>query len=239
MPTEIPSAPTYGYVKLFRQIINNEQYKDPICMHLLVHLIITANNRPSKFLGESLPAGARVCTLPVLAQVTGLSIQQIRTQLRKLVLTGTLTDKSTNKFRVITLKKYVNFQTSTGRLTGNQQALTIKEIKKDIRNMHDMSVDTDKSAPALTEIEEYSQKRGSVVSAKRFYDYWSTRNWTNRYGKLMAADWKRYFQAFEKKPLENEVTAGSNACSTPDIMANDMQATPVFRKRKGAHKNGD
>lgn len=77
-------------------------------------------------MGETIPRGSFVTSLDSLAKELGLSVQEIRTALKRLISTGELTSKSTNKYRIITVVNYEMYQQVNKQpnspLTGNQQA---------------------------------------------------------------------------------------------------------------------
>lgn len=132
-----------GFIVIHRKILDWEWYGDTNTVRLFLHCLLKANWKDSRFQGIDIPRGSFVTGLPALSEETGLSIQQIRTCIKHLVLTGELTDKSYSKYRVITVKNY-NLYQDTNRidnrqLTGNQQATnrqltTIEQSNKETNN---------------------------------------------------------------------------------------------------------
>ncbi|MEM6603180.1 MAG: hypothetical protein AAF621_03950 [Pseudomonadota bacterium] len=55
-------------------------------------------------------AGQFVTSIPNLSKATGLSIHQVRKCLRRLNSTGEITEKTTNKYRIITVTNYAKYQ---------------------------------------------------------------------------------------------------------------------------------
>lgn len=103
-----------------------EWYGDPNTMCLFIHLLLTSNYEKKIWHGTEIEAGQKVTSLPDLAEETGLTIQQARTSILKLKSTGEITDKTTNKFRLITIKKWSEYQEvnrqNNSQITGQQQA---------------------------------------------------------------------------------------------------------------------
>ena len=132
-----------GYVKLHRSILDWEWYADLNTRALLMHLMVTVNYRPGRFMGHSVPPGSVVTSLSKLAESCGLSIQQTRTALKRLEATGEVTRQSTGAWTLVTLVNWEKYQgngteptrQSTRKPTGSQQGpntelTTIEEGKK-------------------------------------------------------------------------------------------------------------
>lgn len=83
--------------------------------------------------------GQIVTSIAHLSENTRLSYQQVRTSLNRLKSTGEITSKTTNKYTILTVRKWQDFQGEvTGKTTGyatnnqqtnNKQITTTKEVK--------------------------------------------------------------------------------------------------------------
>lgn len=130
-----------GFVKFDRKIANWRWYHDVNTFKLFFHLIITANYEPKPFENITVQRGQRIASYGTLAEETGLSVRNVRTAIRHLILTGEVTSKSTNKYSVFTIVNYdlyqdnrqTNRQASDKQPTSNRQASDNNErkIKKD------------------------------------------------------------------------------------------------------------
>lgn len=130
-----------GFVKFDRKIANWCWYHDVNTFKLFFHLIITANYEPKPFENITVQRGQRVASYGTLAKETGLSVRNVRTAIRHLILTGEVTSKSTNKYSVFTIVNYdlyqdnrqANRQTSDKQPTSNRQTSDNngRKIKKD------------------------------------------------------------------------------------------------------------
>ena len=98
------------YIKLYEQILNWEWYQDANTFRLFIYLLLKANYKDLEFKGETIHRGQLVTSLPTMAADNALSIRQIRVSLDHLILTGEVTSRSTNKYRVITIVHYDQYQ---------------------------------------------------------------------------------------------------------------------------------
>lgn len=92
-----------GWVKLPRDFLDFEYYKDAQTKAILIHLLLTAEYSPRRLHGVELDAGEALTTVKELAAKTGASTSQTRTALTRLQRAGKIAIKTTNKFSVITL----------------------------------------------------------------------------------------------------------------------------------------
>lgn len=131
-----------GYIKLFRKFTNWEWYKDQNTKDLFLHLLITANHKKKKWQGIEIERGQVITSLQHLVDELGepFTIQKIRTSLKKLENTENITRKSTNKYMLITITKYSDYQdkeekatrkATNEQQTNNKQITTNKNEKND------------------------------------------------------------------------------------------------------------
>lgn len=126
-----------GHIKLFRQILDWEWYTDTNTTRLFIHLLLKANWKDGKFMGYDIPKGSLATSLDSLAKQTGLSIRNIRTSLDKLEKTGEIDKRTTNKFTIINIVNYKEFQdekNKTDKQLTNDRQTTDNNIRKKERN---------------------------------------------------------------------------------------------------------
>ena len=99
-----------GHIKLDRKILEWEWYQNHNVFRLFIHLLLTANHKDGKWQGIVVKRGQVITGLDKLSEFTGLSTMQIRTCFDKLKLTGEITVKVTNKYRIVTICKYDSYQ---------------------------------------------------------------------------------------------------------------------------------
>lgn len=129
------------FIKVYRKFMEWEWYTDVNTKTLFIHCLLRANWKPGRWKGINYNAGEFITSLPSLADESGLSIQQVRTSLDKLISTGEITSKTTDsvtgkkltKNRIITINNWnayqgdnsqVNSQTNSepnSQATGKQQ----------------------------------------------------------------------------------------------------------------------
>lgn len=117
------------FIQLHRRLLNWEWFQDSKVLHVFIYLLLKANHKPEMWQGWQLEPGQRVTSYEKIAESTGLSIQNVRTAIKKLKSTCELTCKSTNKFTLITITNWELYQLtnkkltykSTCNLTNNQQ----------------------------------------------------------------------------------------------------------------------
>lgn len=128
-----------GFIKIHRRMLKWEWFSDVNTTHLFIYLLLVANWEDKKWQGQIIKRGQVVTGLKNLSTSTGLSIQQTRTSLKKLVSTNEITIKSTNKYSVITIEKYGDYQRkneesnkqiTNEQQTNNKQITTTKELKE-------------------------------------------------------------------------------------------------------------
>jgi len=110
-----------GWIKLHRKLLEWEWADNPIVFHLFIHLLLSANHKEKLWRGNKVKKGQFITGLYSLSEQTGISIQSLRTALKKLELTKEITRKSTNKFSIITIVKWEQYQVLEQELTINQQ----------------------------------------------------------------------------------------------------------------------
>ena len=133
----MPIDPSRGFVAIPRGLTDWEWYTEPNTARLFIHLLLTANWQEKQWQGITIHPGDLVTSQSQLAKQLDLSVQEVRTALKHLTLTGWLTVKTGPKYSVVTINNYASIadsnRVSNRQLTGNQQAannnLTIKTIK--------------------------------------------------------------------------------------------------------------
>ena len=124
-----------GFVKIYRQIIKWGWYRDIPVKVLFLHCLFMANYQQANWYSKTIERGSFVTSIEELSQQTGLTVQNTRTALKKLISTGEITKSSTNRYTVITVVNYEKFQNSDKFLTdkstdtaNNSQQTTNKQL---------------------------------------------------------------------------------------------------------------
>ena len=111
-----------GFITLHRKLLSWEWYKDSNTKDLFIHLLLSANFTDTRFLGKKIKRGQVVTSLSSLAEETGMSVQNVKTALKHLISTNEVTNISTDRYRIITVVKYDEYQSLTMSLTTCQQS---------------------------------------------------------------------------------------------------------------------
>lgn len=253
-----------GYIKLFRKLIRWGWYQDSVVKDLFLHCLICASYKDFEWMGMELKAGQFITGRKKLAEELGFSEQQIRTAISKLESTGEISIFSTNKYSIITVTNWENYQgdsneqptenavfceqivneeknlknstnkstnkntletpfnkdffetkesLSTNTLTNeqptsNQQATNkqphIKNIKN-IKNIKKRENNAHAHARELPSEESIISFCSSVhipeAVGKKFFDYYSPRNWMTTRGSDVAGCWKEKLLEWNKREI--------------------------------------
>ena len=145
-----------GWIKLHRALMDWEWYDDIITRGIFIHCLLRANHTDTNWRGIELKRGQFVTSLKHLAEENGISLQTLRTHLKRLKSTRELTIKSTNKNSIITVCKYESYQsekseantqtnTQTNKqVTSNQQATNI-QLTTDKNEKNNKNVNNEKN----------------------------------------------------------------------------------------------
>ena len=99
-----------GFIKIHRSIKSWAWADDPPTMLLWIHILLDANWKDSQWHGMTIPRGSFVTSVSKLATETGLSTKQVRAALDRLCEGGEVGKQTTNKFTIISVCKYDDYQ---------------------------------------------------------------------------------------------------------------------------------
>ena len=183
-----------GWIKIHRKMVGWEWYSSPTTFCVWMHLLIEANHEAVMWHGYKIAAGQLVTTVNRLTKTTGLSTQQVRTALRNIQSTHEITIKATNKFSIITICKYVEYQVKDTRVQQTKQQTTQQIGNKPIKQEVNKSKKFIK--PSLQEVSDYCHERHNDVDAEQFIAYYESCNWMR--GKTHITDWKAAVRTWER-----------------------------------------
>lgn len=127
-----------GWIKLHRKFLNWEWYGDANVVATFIHLLLDANWEDKKWRGILIKRGSFITSISGLAESIGISIQQTRTALDKLISTNEITRSTSSNYTCISINNYDKYQQVTKSLTSEQQTnnkrITTTKEYKNIRN---------------------------------------------------------------------------------------------------------
>ena len=203
-----------GWIALHRKFKSWEWYDDILASRLFLHCLLSANHKEKKWKGVTIPRGSFVSGRKALSVETGLSEQQIRTNLKKLESTSEITIKSTNKNSLITIVKYEEYQgrdegltskettkSTNKEPTNNQRITTTNNVNNENNvNNKDKGEKTKRfSPPTLGEVKAYCDERGNNINPNTFINYYATRDWKLKSGKMKC--WKACVRTWEHNSI--------------------------------------
>lgn len=109
-----------GYIKLHRSILDWEWYSDANTFRVFLHLVLRASYKETRFKGHEIKRGQTVISNERIGSDLGLTVQQVKTSLKKLIATQSVTCSKIGKHRIITIENYEKFQTATQFATSKQ-----------------------------------------------------------------------------------------------------------------------
>jgi hypothetical protein len=129
-----------GWIKLHRSLIKWEWFSDSKVSHLFLYILLNATHNEYKWKGKIFTKGQMPFGRDKASIETGLSIQNIRTALKKLELTNEITIDSSRQGTVITVVNWDKYQgdsdkptskSTDDQPTANQRLTTTKNDKND------------------------------------------------------------------------------------------------------------
>ena len=99
-----------GWIKLQREYTQWQWFTCVNVAHLFTYLLLTVNHKEVYWNGNIVKPGQTITSYRHLASATGLSVQNVRTALKKLIRTGDITVKTTNKFTIVSVVEWEKYQ---------------------------------------------------------------------------------------------------------------------------------
>ena len=180
-----------GWIKLHRQILEWEWYSDNNCFRVFLHLLLKANHKEKRFKGIELKVGSIVTSRDLLARETGLSSQQVRTALNKLISTNEITSVTSSQGTILQIVSYEKYQIATSEITNeqptdNQRVTTNKNVKKENKFI----------IPTFNDVLEYCMQNNLDVDGVKFINFYESKGWM--VGKNKMKDWKAAIRTWAK-----------------------------------------
>ena len=207
-----------GWIKLHRQFKDWEWYNKSEMVHLFIHCLIKSNFKEGNFQGIEVEKGSFITSIKHLSDETNISIQTIRTCLKKLQLTKEIDVKSTNKLTKITICKYesyqfesdeANKQLTNNQQTTNKQLTTIEEYKESKEEKEKEIIYRNFKHLKIT-IQEFEKLKETYLSddidlvLNNIENYKNNKNYTSLY--LTALNWLKKDYKTKQEINKNKYT---------------------------------
>ena len=99
-----------GFIIINRKLIDWKWSDSPSALALWIHLLLLANWKTGYFHGETIQRGSLATSIDALAKETGLSPSTVKRHLNTFESDGQITRKASNRFTIITICKYNEYQ---------------------------------------------------------------------------------------------------------------------------------
>ena len=106
-----------GFIKIYRSFLDWEWWDDINTFRLFMTILLLANWKDKRWHGKVIPRGSFWTSIESLSKKSGLTFQQTRTALDKLISTGEITSEVTNEGRLITVANYEFYQSADESVT--------------------------------------------------------------------------------------------------------------------------
>ena len=212
-----------GYIKLYKRIESWQWYKESTTLHLFIDLLLDANYEDSKVGFQIIKRGQCLTSLKRIHERTGLTYQQIRTSLDKLQKSQEINKQITNRYSIITINKYNDYQNIDKQTTNKRQTndnIIIKNNKnntnKEINIKENISKDIQKkyfeSLKVNTLFNEFLEQRKKLKAVNSERAINTLINKLNNYDEdtqikmienSIVNSWKGIFEIKETKRKDN------------------------------------
>jgi len=219
-----------GFILLHRKLTAWEWYKHDHMARLFIHLLLTANHKEATWQGTLVKRGQLITGIHQLSFHTGISQQSLRTCLKRLERGNEISVKSTNKFSLITIVKYEDYQTTNkpaNKQLTNKQQTTNKQLTTNNNVNNDNNVKNEKESSSKEPLQQndfnlkenlpipitiemvrdyFKENKYLESEADKFFLHYSAAGWKTS-GGAPITNWKqlavsKWFKedAKEKKP---------------------------------------
>lgn len=188
-----------GWIKLHRQILEWEWYSDNNCFRVFLHLILKANHKEKRYKGIELNSGQIITSRDILAKETGLSSQQIRTALNKLISTNEITSVTSSQGTILQVVNYEKYQLSTNEIT-NEQPTSNQRVTTNNKEKNEKKF----IIPNFNDVLEYCMQNDLDVDGVKFINFYESKGWM--VGKNKMKDWKAAIRTWSKPKQQVEVS---------------------------------
>lgn len=224
-----------GYIKIYRKIIETAFFKNPVCVQLAILCLVKANHKQQKIILNQkeviIERGQFVTGLFSLSHEMHASMQKVRTALKILSNCGFLTRKSTNKFSIITIEKYGQYQdveclsnNQNNKPATNQQQTNNKQITT---NNNDKNDKNDKKK----ELKPFVDTSNEVRLSEKLLAFILEKNPNHKKPDIQS--WARHVDLMlrvDKRQVE-QIETVIDWCQSDSFWQNNILSTKKLREK--------
>lgn len=162
---------------------NWEWYENTNVFRLFYHCLLHTNLEDKRYCGKEIKAGQFVSSRARISAETGLTVDQVRTALKKLKDTGYISTKSTNKYTIYTVNEYQKY------IDCGQVAETTTEENTVVENGTKMEQPEEDAKETCEKSKETCEKSNKKAINECFERLW--KQYPNKRGKGQVSDTKK------------------------------------------------
>ena len=99
-----------GFVKIHRKLLQWGWYQDNVVKGVFIHILLTANFKDQFWMGRVIKKGQVVIGTQKMADELGFTREQVRRAITNLKSTYEITTETTNKYTIITIVNWNEYQ---------------------------------------------------------------------------------------------------------------------------------
>ena len=178
-----------SWIKIHRELLQWEWFEKAEMVQLFLYLLLKAGNKDKQWQGIQVKRGQLVTSNGSIRRDLGLSEQQVRTCLKRLISTGEITYQATNRYVIVTICNYdryqsiesvaneqsneqSNTQATCEQRAINEQSTTSKEVKN-IKKERIYIESNDITLPSPSNEEEALKPKIEQVQWKKIVEAWN------------------------------------------------------------------
>jgi hypothetical protein len=189
-----------GWIRLDRAIQDHFLWREPEALKLWLHLLMAASltDKATVFNGKMLniKRGDVVFGLHAASARLDISVRRLRKYLDWFQSDNMIDKQTTNKFSIISITNYSQYQDSGKQPSGKSQA-TAKQTATTIQVT---SNNQQSIPPTVGEVRAYCESRGNGIDPEMFIAFYEARGW--KIGKERMKSWKACVVTWEKRRQE-------------------------------------
>ena len=193
-----------GWIRLDRAIQDNFLWQEPEALKLWLHLLMAASltDKATAFNGKmlTLKRGQLVFGLNAASARLNISVRRLRKYLDWFESDDMIDKQVTNKFSIISITNYTQYQDS-GKQTPSKSQATDKQRATTIQVT---SNNKQSIPPTGEEVRAYCESRGNGIDPEMFIAFYEARGW--KIGKDRMKSWKACVVTWEKRRQEQTPT---------------------------------